>query len=142
MFVPHSQAEARKESATKLIKHLLALEEPEVLTAHLRELLTVLLWKLTEAESTKYKTRFRTEGAIACTDKTRLRHEHPFQRKKMIAALEKASPDEIDSILVDAIGCTVTVEEHASLSQFDHEYGCCHRHSYGGAFVLKLSLHS
>ena len=41
----------------------------------------------------------------------------------MIAALEKAAPHEVDDILKDAIGCTVTVEEHTRLSKFDEEYG-------------------
>jgi hypothetical protein len=57
------------------------------------------------------------------SDKAKLRHEHVFQRSKMIAALEKAAPHEIDDILKTAIGCTVTIEEHTRLSKFDEEYG-------------------
>jgi hypothetical protein len=41
----------------------------------------------------------------------------------MITALEKAAPHEVDDILKIAIGCTVTVEEHARLSKVDDEYG-------------------
>jgi hypothetical protein len=41
----------------------------------------------------------------------------------MIAALEKATPHEVDGILKIAIGCTVTIEEHTRLSKFDKEYG-------------------
>lgn len=123
MFVPHPQSEARKRSAVTLIKCLLAERKPEVLSAHYRELLDVLLWKLTEAESSKYKTRFRSKGALGCGGKAKLRHDHVFQRSKMIAALEKAEPHEVDDILKNAIGCTVTAEEHSRLSQFDEEYG-------------------
>ena len=41
----------------------------------------------------------------------------------MIVLLMKTGPAEIDRILKDAIGCTVTKEEHALLKRFDNEYG-------------------
>jgi hypothetical protein len=41
----------------------------------------------------------------------------------MIALLIKARPDEVDRILQDAVGCTVTNEEHRLLKRFDGEYG-------------------
>lgn len=34
-----------------------------------------------------------------------------------------AKPEEIDNILEDAVGCTVTTEEHDRLAPFDDEYG-------------------
>src|SRR6185437_8293124 len=86
VFQPQPQSEERKRSAVALIKYLLAEKKPEVLAAHYRELLSVLLWKLTEAESLKYQTRFQSQGALNGTDKTKLRHEHVFQRSKMITA--------------------------------------------------------
>ena len=104
VFKLHPQSEERKRSAVTLIKYLLAEKKPEVLPAHYRELLSTLLWKVTEADSRKYKTRFQTQGALGCSDKANLRHEHVFQRSKMIAALEKAAPHEVDDILKDAIG--------------------------------------
>src|SRR5438445_2518522 len=109
-FEPHPESEARKRSAATLIKDLLADKPPGVLPFHRRQLLTVLLWKLTLAESTKYNTRF--QSARALRDKDKLRHDHVFQRSKMIAALEKATPDEVDDILKIAVGCTITKEEH------------------------------
>lgn len=123
VFKPHPQSDARRRSAVALIKYLLAEKKPEVLSSHSRELLDVLLWKITEAESHKHKTRFKSEGALGCSEKARLRHEHVFQRSRMIAALEKAAPHEVDDILKKAIGCTVTVEEHTRLSKFEKEYG-------------------
>ncbi|MCU1224673.1 MAG: hypothetical protein JWQ42_2766 [Edaphobacter sp.] len=60
---------------------------------------------------------------MGCSDKAKLMHEHVFQRSKMIAALEKAEPHEVDDTLKDAIGCTLTVEEHSPLFEFDEEYG-------------------
>jgi len=98
VFKLHPQSEERKRSAVTLIKYLLAEKKPEVLPAHYRELLSTLLWKVTEADSRKYKTRFQTQGALGCSDKANLRHEHVFQRSKMIAALEKAAPHEVDDI--------------------------------------------
>jgi hypothetical protein len=124
MFKPHPKSEARKRSASTLIKYLLAEKQPDVLPAHRRELLGVLLWKLTEAESShKHKTRFQSEGALGCNDEAKLRHEHVYQQEKMIAALEKATPNEVDDILKTAVACTVTTEEHTRLSEFDEEYG-------------------
>jgi hypothetical protein len=122
MFKSHPQSEARKRSAVILIKRLLLEKKPEVLPAHRRELLSVLLWKITEAESPKCKTRFQSLRASRCSEKVKLRHDHIFQRSKMIAALEKASANKIDGILKNAFGCTVTIKEHNRLCKFDKEY--------------------
>lgn len=122
MYKPHPESEARKRSATSLIKYLLAAKQPEILPTHRRELLGILLFKLTEAEALhKHKTRFQSEGALLCNDKTKLRHDHVFQRAKMIAALE--TPNEIDNILNAAVACTITDEEHTRLSKCDDIYG-------------------
>ena len=135
VFTPHPQSETRKRSAVTLIKHLLA-KKSEVLPTHRRQLLTILLWKITEAESTKHKTRFQSWGALGCSDKAKLRHDHVFQRKKMIEKLEKASPRQIDKILKKAIGCTVTTEEHVKLSKFDTEYDGWERYRKAGVIVI------
>jgi hypothetical protein len=123
MFKPHPQSEARKRSAVSLIKYLLAKRNnPAVSPAHYRELLSVLLWKITLAESSKYKTRFQSEGARGRSGKAELEHDHVFQRSKMIAKLMKARGHKIDVILEKAFGCTVTIKEHTRLSKFDKEY--------------------
>ena len=54
VFKLHPQSEERKRSAVTLIQYLLAEKKPEVLSAHYRELLSTLLWKVTEADSRKY----------------------------------------------------------------------------------------
>jgi hypothetical protein len=135
MFKPHPESEARKRSAVTLIKYLLAIKKPEVLQTHRRQLLTVLLWKITEAESSKWKTRFQSEGARR-RGKAKLRHDHVFQRSKMIAALEKATLHEVDVILKKAIACTVTIKEHARLSEFDTEYDGWARYRKAGIKVI------
>ncbi len=123
-FQLHPEYQERKTSAIALIKLLLENRKPEILSQHCRELLTVLLWKLTEAEShNKYKTRYQTQGAMACRETSELRHEHVYQRSKMIDRLLKAKPDEFDKILAGAVGCTVTIDEHSRLAKWDDEYG-------------------
>jgi hypothetical protein len=124
MFKPHPQADKRRRSAVTLIKYLLADKTPQVLPVHRRELLGILLWKVTEAEcSNKHRTRFQSQGALDAKGRSKLCHEHVFQRKKMIESLEKAAPGEVDGILDIAVGCSVTVEEHDLLKLFDDEYG-------------------
>ena len=124
MFKPHPKAEERKRSAVALIKYLLAAKNRVILPAHLLELLRILLYKITEAESShKHRIRFQSKAALRCRDKTKLRHEHVFQRAKMIALLKNAAPRKVNGILKMAISCTVTSKEHARLSGFDAEYG-------------------
>jgi len=136
MFEPHPQSEMRKRSAFTLIKCLLAKKnKPEVLSAHYRELLSVLLWKITEADG-KHNTRFKSQRALRCRDKGKLRHDHVCQRSKMIAALEKAAPRKVDKILRTAIGCTVTKKEHRRLSKFDKKYDSWKRYQKAGIKVI------
>jgi hypothetical protein len=118
-FKRHRHYEERKRSAVALIHYVLANHAVEVLATHRGEILTVLLWKLTQAEGGKYGTLLKSSGTRNCKDKKKLRHDHVFQRAKMIAALIKAAPDQVDKILATAVGCTVTAKEHKRLSKFD-----------------------
>ena len=124
-FTSHPLTQERKRSAIALIKIILKSENSEILADHRQDLLNVLLWKLTEAECyRKYETRYRTQGAIDCNEPRKLlRHEHVFQRSIMIKKLERATLEQIDIILADAVGCTVTTEEHKRLSKYDNYYG-------------------
>jgi hypothetical protein len=117
-FKPYPDAEARKRSAITLVKYLLEAKNREILLRHRRALLNVLLWKITEAESPKYKTRFRSQGVLDCGGKGKLQHDHVFQRKKMVDELVKAKPHKVDGIVKNAIGCAVTHDEHTRLSEF------------------------
>ena len=121
-FQPHPSGDRRRSSATALVKILLSIKSPDVLPEHVRELVDCLLWKITEADG-KANTRYKTSGALECSDKRLLRHEHVYQKAKMIDALSKAGPNALDSILQDAIGCSVTADEHERLKMFDGEYG-------------------
>ncbi len=138
MFKPHPEADARKRSAVALVKYLLAEKNPGVLSVQRRELLDVLLYKLSEAESYhKHETRFRSQEALNCDKtKTKLRHDHVYPRSKMVMELENARPDQIDSILERIVGCTVTEEEHIRLSKFDKEYDGWVRYEKAGIVII------
>src|SRR6266849_1928316 len=123
VFKPHPKAKARKRSAVTLFKCLLAnRNNPAIFPTHHRELLSVLLWKITLAESSKYKTCFQSEGARGSSGKVKLQHDHVFQQSKMIAKLMKVRGHKVDVILKKAFGCTVTSKEHTRLSKFDKKY--------------------
>ncbi len=118
-FRKHENASARLRSAHRLIEVLLR-PDPEILPIHRRELLSIALWKLTEAEaSKKYRTRFCSEAAFSNPSQD-LRHDHVFQRALMIDRLLSAAPSDIASILDSAVGCTITEEEHRALSSHKH----------------------
>lgn len=138
MFKPHPEADSRKRSAVALIKYLLANKNPEIIDDHRCELLSVLLWKITEAESYhKYETRFQSQEALNCDkSKTKLRHDHVYPRSKMVTELENAGPDQIDTILERAVGCTVTEEEHSRLSKLGKEYDGWVRYEKAGIVVI------
>jgi hypothetical protein len=89
---------------------------------HVSDLIDVLLWRITEADG-KYNTRYKTSGALECADRRQLRHEHVYPRSRMIDALLRAKPEQVDDILMDAIGCTVTREEHERLHKFADQHG-------------------
>jgi hypothetical protein len=137
-FEPHLRADSRRESATALIKMLLANNTPKA-AEHIQDLIDTLLWRITEADG-KYNTRYRTSGAIDCSDKSQLRHEHVCQRSRMITLLMNAKPEEVDGILKDAVGCVVTRDEHTRLKAFDQEYGW-ERYRKAGLRVMDTSKH-
>jgi hypothetical protein len=130
-FKRHPQAEARRRSAVALVKLLLS-DLPPLLLSHRREFLKMALWKITEAETAKYQTRFRSEAAIGSVSK--LQHDHVFQRATMVEAL-LARPEQVEEILSTAISCTITYEEHRALNQFKHLDGWA-RYSRAGIVVI------
>jgi hypothetical protein len=111
-FRRHREADARAASARRALAAILDLE---LYPRHKRELLSICLWKLSEAEaSAKYDTRFRSASALKPTSGP-LAHDHVFERRKLIARLH-ADPRCIDHVTELAVGCTVTWEEHRLLT--------------------------
>ncbi|MFW5696714.1 MAG: hypothetical protein ACOCXR_02900 [Phototrophicaceae bacterium] len=111
-------------SAVNLAHAILA---TDALITHKRQLLTVCIWKVTEANG-KYNVRYWSEGiynlvqehgSIRAVTKLRplsLRHEHVNPRKQLIDAM-LANPDDVERILgQEAFACLVTKDEHRRLS--------------------------
>ncbi|MBX3320517.1 MAG: hypothetical protein KF890_11615 [Nitrospira sp.] len=110
-FVDRPDAEKIIQSAKNAIVKILEMGE-DVFPEHRKALLSRMIWKITEAHG-KYTTRY---CSIAARNKQEgLRHEHVIPRKVLIDRLMKA-PSDVENILQDAIACTVTAEEHDSLS--------------------------
>jgi hypothetical protein len=108
IYKQHSDRDQRISSAKLAIRTLVPLD---LLLAHKKELLSVCIWKITEADG-KEKVRYWTEGAISTPIKE-LQHEHVHERKELIKRL--LSGEDIESVVSDAIACMVTKAEHKIL---------------------------
>lgn len=114
-----TKADNRKHSAIKIADHLLKIDQSEIEISHLRELLSVLIWKYTQSEG-KYTLRFRSEKAIQEADPKNLVHEHVVERKKLVD-LFLSSRSSAKEIFETAVACVVTKEEHAKLNSLPKE---------------------
>ncbi len=103
-----------------------------------KKLLTIMLWIITEADGLtadqrtnyKYKLTYRSEDTMKKIGRLGeegenspnyikdLRHEHVYTRNGLINRLLK-SPQNMSSILKDAIGCVVSKEEDKRLREVD-----------------------
>jgi len=112
-YVEHALADAREAEARRTLQAVLALE---ICLRHKRELLSVCVWKLTEARpASKYALRYRTPDAL--TGEGALGHEHVHQRARLVAAL-LAGEEPIETIVARAVACTVTRAEHGRLDRY------------------------
>lgn len=132
-FKAHRDAEARRRSASHLIKLLLR-EDPAILRVHRAEAMSVALWKFTEADG-KHNTPYCSQRALAAPKPEQI-HEHVFQRALMIKELLE-NPKDVDKILQQAHGCLVTRQEHALLENYKHLYGW-ERYSRAGITVVDM----
>jgi hypothetical protein len=108
IYKQHLDREKRINSATFAIRTLIPLD---LLLSHKKELLSICIWKITEADG-KAKVRYWTEAAIVAS-KHDLQHEHVHERNELIARL--LSGENVESVLSDAIACMVTKDEHKVL---------------------------
>ena len=117
-FTRRPDPDERLASALVAIRALLSARD-RLREDHLKELLSVCLWKVTEAESPhKHKTRYRSASAIACNGKG-VQHDHVFERRKLVDEILR-HPERSDQIALSAIGCTVTKDEHRALTLQSH----------------------
>jgi len=107
-YVEHKDRAERIRSAITAIRGILPLD---IYPAHKRELLSVCIWKITEADGKK-KVRYWSEGAIL-NQGMKLQHEHVYERKELINRL--LTNENIEFVVKDAIACMVTVDEHRKL---------------------------
>lgn len=108
-YIEHKDRDIRIKSATVAINAILPLD---LYPAHKRELLSVCIWKITEADG-KYKVRYWSEGSISSNVK--LQHEHVYERKTLISRLLDGEP--VESVICDAVACMVTKTEHERLTR-------------------------
>ncbi len=108
VYSEHKDRAVRIRSAITAIK---AITQLDLYLAHKKELLSVCIWKITEADG-KTKVRYWSEGAVKNRE-AKLQHEHVHERKELIARL--LSGEDVDSVVADAIACMVTKEEHQLL---------------------------
>jgi len=129
-YRPYPDARSRIESAHFLTKRLIELlkQHPDELSSYAKEFLKIALWKITEAETRKYQTRFcsmaiwESKDWLAKNAKDRQKnacHDHVFRSEIVIPKLLEADESEIDGLLTQQVGCVVTEEEHNKLSAND-----------------------
>jgi len=109
-YQPHRDREERISSALLAIRAIVPLP---LYPAHKRELLSVCIWKITEADGKK-KVRYWSEGAIWSDPKT-LQHEHVVERKELVSRL--LAGDDPEQVVNDAVACMVTPAEHSVLGK-------------------------
>jgi hypothetical protein len=107
-WVPHPKGDERRRSAVNVAR--LALSAEDILPEHRHWLLSVAVWKYTEADG-KWNPRFRSRAALGVTDKRRLNHEHVFPRRWLRERM-LAEPDRYREIMAMAVACLVTRDEH------------------------------
>jgi hypothetical protein len=114
----HPDADKRIGSAIAAAKAIVRLD---LYPAHKRELLSICIWKITEAAPmSKYQTRYRSRATESASE-SELAHDHVFQRKSLIDAMLK-NPDSVDPILRSAVACVVTRSEHDALTRISREF--------------------
>ena len=90
------------------------------LETHYRELLSILVWKWTEAHGKYRGCRYWSQAALAAT-KDDWCHEHVVPRRLLVDAvrdLADPSPDAVRDLLERmAVACVVTRAEHDALPE-------------------------
>lgn len=112
---PRTGADEIINSAIVLAKHIVKHRPTNSLDTHLKELLNVLVWKVSEAEG-KHNTRYWSEGFYKNPDKSRCEHEHVVEKKKIIQQLMN-EPNRIEEILRSVVACLVLEDEHKLLTK-------------------------
>lgn len=121
-YVASNAVAQARQSAFSLISQLLLLQD--VSEKHLKEQLSIGLWKWTEAAGVAPHAKFNlplvSDGVLHASGPTSINHEHVWTRKWIIERLRARQTwpaDELRDLLTTyGVACVVTVEEHALLS--------------------------
>ena len=111
-YVPSPQAEAVVRSASVLAQGIVGLHGSETLEKHLRELLSVIVWKITEAHG-KHNLRYRSLGILqknAYLEPGTPIHEHVHTRLSLAQRMVRGT-ESVEEVLADALACLVTRAE-------------------------------
>lgn len=145
-YRPRPDRDARLAAIRELISHILVLQGGSLVDFYKRKAIDRLLWKITEVDG-KYRTRFRSEGALSIDRRENrrlraagqrlLRHEHVFTRSWLLDELLER-PTEVGKILDLAIGCVVTEAEHQRLTAVRYAEGW-ERYQAAGVRVFDMS---
>ncbi len=95
------------DSAVLAVKQIL--EMKDVLEKHKKEMLSDMIWKISEANG-KWNTRYFSEGVLDDKD-AKIHHEHVITRKEIITQLLE-NPKDYKNILLNVTACIVTTDEH------------------------------
>jgi hypothetical protein len=123
-YRPESRIQGARASALQAVAHLLQ-PLPGLSLAHRRELLSIALWKWTEASGippyAKFNLQFATSGALEKSIPMKINHEHVWRRKWIIDQLLQGGRTWNEAQLGDflescGVACVVTVEEHGRLA--------------------------
>lgn len=134
----HPDGDARRRSAIRLAEGILSVAS-ELTEAHLKEALSLAIWKYTEADG-KNRTRFRSRAAIGAPS-SMINHEHVVTRRSLIAKMI-ASPEEVEDIVGSAVACCVLRDEHkrlAAVEKADPELVGWDRYRAAGIEVIDLT---
>jgi len=132
-FRRRPDAEARIQSALHAIRCILAAES--VLPEHKTELLSICLWKITEAEGFgKYETRFVSTGSLD-RPASGLAHDHVHERAKLVRGLLDGSLS-VEALREHAIACTVSRDEHHLLGSVPKQLDGWDRYRAAGIAVI------
>jgi hypothetical protein len=138
-FVPSPDPDAVIRSVHLLAEGIVGLRALNPMDKHVRELLSILIWKLTEAHG-KYSLRYRSLGALqkhAYPGPGKFIHEHVHTRKSLIGRMI-GGDEPLTQVLADAVACLVTSVEDKLLRKVPNDLQGWDRYRNAGIAVFDM----
>jgi hypothetical protein len=134
-YRPRPDVDQRRLSAIRLAQAILA--APDVTLTHRRELLSIVVWKYTEADAGKWGVRYRSDGVLNRTGGV-VQHEHVKPRKQIVDELLSSASAEVPGVLASSVACLVSAEEHRALGAVPPDLSGWARYEAAGVRVWDL----